>query len=33
MFRNIKSLRKMDRPATDEEIRGATLQFVRQVSG
>ena len=33
MCRSIKPLRKMDHPATDEEIREAALQFVRKVSG
>ena len=33
MCRNIKPLRKMDHPATEEEIREAALQFVRKVSG
>ncbi len=33
MCRNIKPLRLPDRPATDEEIREAALQYVRKVSG
>lgn len=33
MCRNIKSLFNFDPPATDEEIRGASLQFVRKLSG
>ena len=33
MCRSIKPLRKMDHPATEEEIREAALQFVRKVSG
>jgi len=33
MCRNIKTLFNFDPPATDEEIRGASLQFVRKVSG
>ena len=32
MCRSIKTLRT-DRPATEEEIRAAALQFVRKVSG
>ena len=32
MCRSIKTLR-IDRPATDEEITAAALQFVRKVSG
>jgi hypothetical protein len=31
--RSIKTLRRADEPATDEEIRAAALQFVRKVSG
>jgi hypothetical protein len=31
--RNIKTLFNFDPPATDEEIRAASLQFVRKVSG
>ena len=33
MCRNIKTLFNFDPPATDEEIREASLQFVRKVSG
>ena len=33
MCRNIKPLRLPDRPATEEEIHEAALQFVRKVSG
>ena len=33
MCRNIKTLFNFDPPATDEEIRGASLQFVRKISG
>ena len=33
MCRNIKPLRLPDRPATDEEVHEAALQFVRKVSG
>ena len=33
MCRNIKILFNFDPPATDEEIRGASLQFVRKLSG
>jgi hypothetical protein len=33
MCRNIKTLFNFEPPATDEEIRGASLQFVRKVSG
>jgi hypothetical protein len=33
MCRSIKTLRRADQPATDEEIRAAALQFVRKVSG
>jgi hypothetical protein len=33
MCRNIKQLFNFDPPATDEEIRAASLQFVRKVSG
>jgi len=31
--RSIKSLRRPDGPATNEEVRAAALQFVRKVSG
>ena len=33
MCRSIKTLRRMDETATDEEIAAAALQFVRKVSG
>ena len=33
MCRSIKTLRKPDEAATEEEIRAAALQFVRKVSG
>lgn len=33
MCRNIKSLFNFEPPATDAEIRDASLQFVRKVSG
>ena len=33
MCRNIKTLFNFDPPATDEEVRAASLQFVRKVSG
>ncbi len=33
MCRNIKPLFNLEPPMTDEEIRGAALQFVRKVSG
>ena len=33
MCRSIKTLRRDDEPATEEEIRAAALQFVRKVSG
>jgi hypothetical protein len=33
MCRNIRTLFNFDPPATDEEIRAASLQFVRKVSG
>lgn len=33
MCRNIKTLFNFDPPATDEEIQGACLQFVRKLSG
>ncbi len=33
MCRSIKTLRRADEPATDEEIQAAALQFVRKVSG
>ena len=33
MCRNIKTLFNFDPPATNDEIRGASLQFVRKLSG
>ena len=33
MCRNIRTLFNFDPPATDDEIRAASLQFVRKVSG
>jgi hypothetical protein len=33
MCRSIKTLRKRDERASDDEIRAAALQFVRKVSG
>jgi hypothetical protein len=33
MCRNIKILFNFDPPVTDEEIRSASLQFVRKISG
>ena len=33
MCRSIKSLRLPDRPATEQEIQEAALQYVRKVSG
>ena len=33
MCRSIKTLRRSDAPAADEEVRAAALQFVRKVSG
>jgi hypothetical protein len=33
MCRSIKTLRRPEETATDEEIRAAALQFVRKVSG
>ncbi|HEV8432518.1 MAG TPA: DUF2277 domain-containing protein [Thermoanaerobaculia bacterium] len=33
MCRNIKTLSNFEPPATDEEIRAASLQFVRKLSG
>ena len=33
MCRNIKPLRLPDRPATEQEIQEAALQYVRKVSG
>ena len=33
MCRNIKNLFNFDPPVTDQEIRNASLQFVRKISG
>lgn len=33
MCRSIKTLRRPEEPATDEEIRAAALQYVRKISG
>ena len=33
MCRNIRTLHNFEPPATEEEIRGAALQYVRKVSG
>ena len=33
MCRNIRTLHNFDPPATEEEISGAALQYVRKVSG
>ena len=33
MCRNIRTLFNFDPPATDEELRAASLQFVRKLSG
>jgi hypothetical protein len=33
MCRNIQNLHNFEPPVTDDEIRGAALQFVRKVSG
>ena len=33
MCRSIKTLRRSDAPATNEELRAAALQFVRKISG
>ena len=33
MCRNIKTLHNFEPPATDEEIRASSLQFVRKLSG
>ena len=33
MCRNIKTLLNFDPPVTEEEIRAASLQFVRKISG
>ncbi len=33
MCRSIKTLRRADAPATDDEVQAAALQFVRKISG
>ena len=33
MCRSIKTLRRPDMPATDDELHAAALQFVRKISG
>jgi hypothetical protein len=33
MCRSIKTLRVLDEPAPDDEVRAAALQYVRKVSG
>ncbi len=33
MCRNIHTLHNFDPPATEEEVRGAALQYVRKISG
>jgi hypothetical protein len=33
MCRNIKMLFNLDPPVTDEEVRAASIQFVRKISG
>ena len=33
MCRSIKTLRTLDMPAPDDEVRAAALQYVRKVSG
>ena len=33
MCRSIKTLRVLDVPATDDEVRAAALQYVRKLSG
>jgi hypothetical protein len=33
MCRNIKTLFNLDPPVTDDEVRAASLQFVRKISG
>jgi hypothetical protein len=33
MCRNIRTLHNIEPPATDEEIRAASLQYVRKISG
>ena len=33
MCRNIRQLHNFEPPATDDEVRGAALQYVRKISG
>ena len=33
MCRSIKTLRRNDRPASNDEVQAAALQFVRKISG
>jgi hypothetical protein len=33
MCRNIRTLHNFEPPATDDEVRGAALQYVRKISG
>lgn len=33
MCRSIKTLRRADHPASDDEVHAAALQFVRKISG
>jgi hypothetical protein len=33
MCRNIRTLHNFDPPATDEEVRAASIQYVRKISG
>jgi len=33
MCRSIKTLRRLDEPVADEEVRAAALQYVRKLSG
>ena len=33
MCRSIKTLRVLDQPATEDDVRAAALQYVRKVSG
>jgi hypothetical protein len=33
MCRNIRTLHNFEPPATDEEVRGAAVQYVRKISG
>ena len=33
MCRNIRTLHNFDPPATEDEVRGAALQYVRKISG